>query len=347
MSGCQNKTFLLIVFLVGITFLPLVNSFAGRPKVDSLRKELFKTDDITRKIRVYLAISKVFEEANPDSVDLFWKEALVLARGLKIEKPLADVYAQAAFFALKKNQLDQAFLNSTLAAKYYGNSGDQVQYARMKSMIGSICLVRANIAEAMVYYMEVIDLSEKYPLDKILPHVLNNVGNIYMDSDDFNDALGYYIRALQLFRKIGDTANTLYPLLNLGECYYYLGNFEMATSYARQAMELSLKSDDNILEARSSLILGMIHSKQGDYEGAIELLNKGLAIHIKHARIHPGPANIQYSELLTTLGENWFKMGDIPKALTYTHEGYSIAQSFMIQHSERNGTPDRHYERCV
>ncbi len=327
MSGCQNKTFLLIVFLVGITFLPLVNSFAGRPKVDSLRKELFKTDDITRKIRVYLAISKVFEEANPDSVDLFWKEALVLARGLKNEKPLADVYAQSGFFALKKNLLDQAFLNFTLAAKYYSNAGNQVQYARIRSMMGSICLVNDRIADAMGYYMEVIDLSEKNPLDKILPHVYNNVGNIYMDSDDFSNALVYFIKALQSFRKIGDTANTVYPLLNLGECYYYLGNLEMAGSYARQALEVSLKSDDNILEARCSMILGMVRSKQGDYAGAIELLNTGLAIHLKHARIHPGPANIQYSELLTKLGYNWYMMNDLPKALTFSHQGYSIASS--------------------
>ena len=305
----------------------LNSAFGGRSKIDSLHKELFRTDDITKKITLYLAISKAFEDSNPDSAAIFWKEAQNLAIQLKTEKPLADVYAQAAFFALKQNQLDQAFLNFTLAAKYYQVLGEQVNYARMKSMMGSICLVRDNIAEAMTYYMEVVDLSSKVPLDRILPHVLNNIGNIYMDSDDFSNALGYFIKALQLFRKIGDSVNTNYPLLNLGECYYYLGNLDLAKDYTRQAIEVAVKSKDNLLESRGLMILGMIQGNQKDYKGAIVLLDKSLEIQKQHASVNPGPPNIQYSELLAKLGDTWYKEGDLRKALAYDLEGYSMARS--------------------
>ncbi|MCX6304794.1 MAG: tetratricopeptide repeat protein [Bacteroidetes bacterium] len=327
MSGSYIKILFYVLFLVCTAILPFNVSFAGIPRADSLHRELFRTDDVIKKIELYLAISKVYETANPDSAEIFWKEAQNLAWRLKSEKPLADVYAQAAFYALKKNQLDQAFLNFTLAAKYYRNSNDQVLYARMKSMMGSICLVRDNIAEAMTYYMEVIDLSEKLQLYKILPHVLNNVGNIYMDSDDFNTALGYFIRALQLFRKIGDTVNVAYPLLNLSECYFYLGNLDMAKDYARQSIEVANKAKDNIMESRGLMIHGMIQSKQLDLPGAITMLNKSLELQRKHASIHPGPPNIQYSELLARLGDTWYQMGDMHKALIYNLEGYSVARS--------------------
>ena len=272
-------------------------------------------------------MSKCYEDVNPDSSVIYWKEAQNLAIRLKTEKPLAEVYAQAAFFGLKQNLLDQAFLNFTLAARYYGSCKEDVQYAKMKSMMGSICLVRDNIAEAMTYYMEVIDISEKVNLDRILPHVLNNVGNIYMGSDDFNNALVYYIQALQLFRKIKDTLNTAYPLLNLAECYFYLGNLDMAQDYNRQAIEASKIAQDNILEARALMILGMIRSKQKDYNGAIVILNTSLEILKKHATIHPGPPNIQYSELMAQLGDTWYKKGDLKKSLAYNLEGYSVARS--------------------
>ena len=62
---------------------------------------------------------------------------------------------------LKQNQLDQAALNFTLAARYYQNSGEIQKYMLMKSMLGSNCLVRDNVSGAITYYMEVIDLSEK------------------------------------------------------------------------------------------------------------------------------------------------------------------------------------------
>lgn len=312
-----------------MVILPWDTAFAGRPKVDSLHTALFKTDDITQKITVYLAISKEFESDSPDSAVIYWKEARNLAMRLKNEKPLALVYDQGAFFALKQNQLDQAFQNFTLAAKYYGNSGDQVHYAKMRSMMGSICLVRDNSAMAMNYYMEVIELSETVPLDKILPHILNNVGNIYMGVDDFNNALGYFIRALELFRKIKDTINIAYPLLNLGECYYYLGSLDMARDYSRQSIEAAVKSKDNVMESRAYMILGMIRSKQSDFTGAITLLDKSLEIMKKHASVHPGPPNIQYSELLATLGDTWYKAGDFHKSLIYNLEGFSLARSMQ------------------
>jgi tetratricopeptide (TPR) repeat protein len=307
--------------------LPWNTTFAGRPKVDSLTRELFKTDEISKKIFIYLSISKVLEDVCPDSAVTYWKEAQNLAIRLKTEKPLAEVYSQAAFLSLKQNQLDQAFLHFTLAARYFGNAGDQAQYVKMKSMMGSICLVRDNTAAAMTYYMEVIDLSEKLQLYKILPHVLNNMGNIYMGSDDFTNALGYFTRALQLFRKIGDSANTAYPLLNLGECYYYLGNLDLSKDYLRQGYEAANKSKDNILVSRALMTLGMIKSKQRDYAGAIELLNKSLEIQKQHATVHPGPSNIQYSEILAKLGDTWFKAGDLHKSLVYNLQGYSVATS--------------------
>ena len=296
-------------------------------KADSLHKALFRTDDIAKKVTIYLAIAKICEEDCPDSVTFYWKEAQNLAQRIKTEKPLADVYAQGGFYALKQNQLDQAFLDFTLAARYYSNIGDKTLYVRMKSMLGSICLVRDNVSDAMIYYIEVIDLSERMHLYTILPHVLNNVGNIYMDSEDFDNALGHYTRALQLFRKIRDTVNTVYPLMNLGECYYYIGNLDLAGDYVRQALEALKNSNDNILEARALMILGMIKSKEQDYRGAIELYTRSQLMYRDHENIHPGPSNIQYSELLTHLGETWLNLDDVPHALTCTRQSYSVAKS--------------------
>ncbi len=310
-----------------MTLQPFCWAYAINPKVDSLRHELFKADDISKKIALYLSISKIYEASNPDSSVFFWKEALNLAQRLKTEKPLADVYAQGAYFALKQNQLDQAFLNFTLAARYYKSSGSQKQYVRTRSMMGSICLVRDNVSDAMSYYIEVIDVAEKFQLFTILPHVLNNVGNIYMDADDYTIALGYYTRALQLFRKIGDTINTAYPLTNLAECYYYIENLDLARDYALQAGEVTRKSKDNVLMARSLMILGMVRSRQKDYMGAIELLNQSLEIQKENTKVHPGPSNINYSELLSKLGDTWFKTGDLQKAFFYTREGYALAIS--------------------
>ena len=325
--GCHIQTHFFFILLSWLTILTLVNAYAVRPKVDSLRIALFKSDDLRNKVKIYLEIAKAMEETTPDSSVVFLKEARSLAQGLKSEKPLADVYAQSAFLNLKQNQLDQAFFNFNMAAKYYGISGDQELSTRMKSMLGSICLVQDNIVEALTYFMEVIDLSEKHHLYTILPHVLSNVGNIYLDCDDYNTALDYYSNSLILFRQIGDTVNTAYPLLNLGEACYYLGNLDMSCEYIRQSIDVARKSKDNVLEARGLMILGMISSKQNKYPEAIDFFNKSYEIQKKNAVVHPGPANIQFSELMANFGDTWYRMGDLQRSLIYNRKGFSIARS--------------------
>ena len=325
--GCHIQTHFFFILLSWLTILTLVNAYAVRPKVDSLRIALFKSDDLRNKVKIYLEIAKAMEETTPDSSVVFLKEARSLAQGLKSEKPLADVYAQFAFLNLKQNQLDQAFFNFNMAAKYYGISGDQELSTRMKSMLGSICLVQDNIVEALTYFMEVIDLSEKHHLYTILPHVLSNVGNIYLDCDDYNTALDYYSNSLILFRQIGDTVNTAYPLLNLGEACYYLGNLDMSCEYIRQSIDVARKSKDNVLEARGLMILGMISSKQNKYPEAIDFFNKSYEIQKKNAVVHPGPANIQFSELMANFGDTWYRMGDLRRSLIYNRKGFSIARS--------------------
>lgn len=301
---------------------------SGSP--DSLWKALYNTDDISRKISIYLSISKTYEDSRPDSAVHYWKEAQNLAIRQKSDRPIADVYAQAAFFALKQNQLDQAYLNFTLAAKYYRNADEIRLYVRMKSMLGSLCQVRDNLSEAMTYYMEVISLSEERKLFTILPHVLNNVGNIYMDAAEFSQALGYYTRAAEIFRQIRDSVNIVYPLVNMAECYYYLDNNTLSGDYIRQGLEVAVVSGDRLIESRCLMLMGMIHEKEHDYAGAADLMLQGIdKLRLGEGK-HPGPPNVQLSEAYTRLAENYYEAGDLDQALLYARKGFSLSRFMKL-----------------
>ena len=45
--GCHIQTHFFFILLSWLTILTLVNAYAVRPKVDSLRIALFKSDDLT------------------------------------------------------------------------------------------------------------------------------------------------------------------------------------------------------------------------------------------------------------------------------------------------------------
>jgi DNA-binding CsgD family transcriptional regulator/flagellar basal body-associated protein FliL len=75
------------------------------------------------------------------------------------------------------------------------------------------------------------------------------------------------------------------------------------------------------------MILGLIRNKMGDFSGGMAELLKSLDILKREFSVHPGPPNIQYSEILGHLGEITFLAGDMAHALEYNREAYSVANS--------------------
>jgi DNA-binding CsgD family transcriptional regulator len=75
------------------------------------------------------------------------------------------------------------------------------------------------------------------------------------------------------------------------------------------------------------MILGLIKDKIGDHSGAMIDLDKSIKILKRDFTIHPGPSNIQYSEILAHLGKITYENGEWAKSLRYNREGFSMAQS--------------------
>lgn len=319
------KQLLHFSYLLYLLILIFSSAAAGRQKTDSLHAELFKTDNVKDKLRLYLSISKEFEDVDADSAIFFLNQARNIANQLNIESMLADVHAQSALFAVKRNQLDQAHYDFDLAAYYYEKCGEIDQSIRMKAFLGNIYLARDNLSEAMKYYIEVIDHLAKKNNPQLLPLILNNVGNIYIETEDYNAALDYYTKAIGLFKKSGDTVNMVFPLMNLGVIYYEIGNMEFSEDYTQQAINQAVKINDKIMESRGWMMMGQIRGKRKDYTGAMEMLNRSFDIQKKITTGYLGPKNIVYSELLVQMGKTYLEDGNYIKALKFSREGYWIA----------------------
>ena len=322
----MNRTYriLLIILFAAGQFCP---GFAGNHVADSLFRELYKANDLSKKIHIYLAISKAFQRTDPDSSLIVWKKAQILAHTLNSDKELGDVYFQAASFEVSRNHLDRAFNNFLLAIKYYGGAGDQDQIVRAKAMLGNICLARDSIASAMSYYMEVIDfLSKKEKTGSLLPNTLNNVGGIYIDAEEYSTAMHYYSKAIQLLVKIGDEESTINPLLNLGEAYISIGNLEQARYYITRAATLTKKYGISIDEVSALMSMGHLLVKEKKYPAALDTLYRGIEAFRNVSHGYSGPKNIQYSVLVVLIGETWMAAGNYDTAYRYSLEGYRIAK---------------------
>ncbi len=318
-----------------IAFLFLSCVFFGRPhfsmasgssKSDSLQKLLFKSDETEEKIRLYLALARAYQYDHRDSTDYCIKAALNLARTLNADKFLGDVYSAQGNLAVIDNKLDEASKLYNLAAKHYIEVNEIEKYAKMYQLIGNILTVTDNLPDAMTHYMVAQELAEKGHYVSILPHIYNNMGLIYKESEDYRNALTCFNKSYKVFLEIKDIPNSGNPLMNIGLVYFMLGDLGQASNYTNRALEIFRKSGEDISEAECLADLGQIKNQLGQYEEAIELLNQGLALIDKSNSKYLGPKNIIRSELLIRTGMNYLDMGNFIVAKSFLFRGYKLAR---------------------
>jgi tetratricopeptide (TPR) repeat protein len=294
---------------------------------DSLRMVLFRTDDVKEKCLLYLQLSKIYEDEQPDSALGYLGSAATLAKQLDDPALLGEVYYSIGNIAVIRNQLDLALTDYKAAAILFKRAADTSKYTRMLMLQGNIMGVRDDAGAAMSFYIEAIGLAEKTKYNALLPHLYNNTGAIYQQSDDRKKALFYFTKALTYFTQNHDTANLGNALLNIGSLYIDLGNIEMAKNYVNRALVIFSKVNDYYSVGSSLLTLGMIETEQANFSLAKELLNRSMTQIDLGSQVYEGPQNILRSEILIRTGINFERMGEYQQARDYLLKGYHLALS--------------------
>jgi tetratricopeptide (TPR) repeat protein len=322
----RGRTCIISLFLCLLSQISLGNSSLPA-RADSLRRILYRTDDPKEKIRLYLQLSLLFENEQPDSSIVYLDPARTLAKQIEDPKLTAEVYYSLGNVAVMRNQLDLAFNNFKVAAILFRKAGDTLGYARMLMLQGNITAVREDAATAMGYFMESIDLAEKYGYNNILSHLYNNVGTIYMQSNDRKKALTYFTLALKTFIKNGDSANLGTALLNIGSAYREMGNSAMAASYINRAYIIFQKEKDDFSIANCMMTLGVIENLKGNCREAERFFGQSLLLVSQAGGGYRGPTNVLRSEILVRRGINHLCLGNQEEALRFLSEGYRLARS--------------------
>jgi tetratricopeptide (TPR) repeat protein len=294
---------------------------------DSLRKVLFGTDDIKEKCQIYLKLSDIYENEQPDSALGYLGSASTLARQIDDPQLLGEVYYSIGNIAVIRNQLDLALTDYKVAAILFKRAADTLLYTRMLMLQGNIMGVRDDAGAAMTFYIEAIGLAEKNKYNTLLPHLYNNTGAIYQQSDERKKALFYFTKAVTFFTQNHDSSNLGNALLNIGSLYIELGNIEMARNYVNRALDIFTKANDFYSVGSCLMTLGMIETKLGNFSMARELLNRSMAQINQGGKVFEGPQNILRSEILIRTGINFERMGDYEKARDYLLKGYNLARS--------------------
>ena len=247
----------LLLFLLSVSFL--LNASAQDRTIDSLKAELSKEADPTKKFDLYKNLRRTYSVmGRVDSADNYLAELYKIAAQLKNDSLLVISYYETSIF------LD-----------YKSDSKEQINYL----------LKALKIAE------------QKYP--SLIYKIYTGLGSAYNDLQDYKVALDYLQKSENLVGKTNDlTIRRAYLYYLFALAYNNLGKPDSALHYANKAHEDLIKHPDKQRMIGVSTITGNIYVKLGNDKLAESYFLNGIGLADSAKSYYDAQAMGAYSKLL-------------------------------------------------
>lgn len=319
-----------LAIITGILIV-LFQSFAfgsNKTEIDSLKRQLNSVKQDTAKIYLNLLLSKAYNSPGIhkyDSALEHLNKALQLSQQLKYSKWLYDIYNE-------NSELLNSSGNFSLALEYYfkmlklldEESGktdfdikQKTRYASLNAQIGLCYFSMEKQEKSLEYFARSLELCNSiYAHDKTFPLterqliLYNNIGSVYLTSNDlenaksnfekalqmnvtlnnqrfygglynnlgiihktkkeYTKAFNYYNKALEIRLKLKDTAGIAQVLNNLGDCYYVVNDFPKSIETLNLALTYSRQAANLPSEMKAANFLSLAYEKAGDFKQSLE-----------------------------------------------------------------------------
>ena len=151
---------------------------------------------------------------------------------------------------------------------------DNKEYiAKGHHISGNVFIQMKSYPNALSHFFTALEFIEDCHDPETKSGLLNNIGEIYNETEDFDKAREYYLRCNEISSTLENKRNYGVSYLNLANITTKSGNPEKALEYIKKGKEILNDSDDKIGIAYSAMLEGDIIVLQGNFDLAIEKLN--------------------------------------------------------------------------
>ncbi|MBR5984571.1 MAG: SpoIIE family protein phosphatase [Bacteroidales bacterium] len=317
-------------FLSGILFCVLaLTGFAQDEYVDSLRRELAKTDDDWKKIEIYEYFIQYYSQIDNNIADEYADTFLLYSEKLKY--PELQAYAYYCKGNVKYLMGDYA-----TSVKYYDYAekiADGMGYVslswRINLGLGEVYREYKNYKLAHYYFNEALENMKTLGDDESYAAVLVNIADLYYKEKKYDTTLMLYDSALNI-TSIPSTKIAIYN--NIAELQYFYGDKEIAKGYYLKMMLMLDENTDSYTLASALNNISSICIREGKYDNAFDYLAKvdsicnlnsfgniRLNLYLNYHNLYVKTGNYEqadyYLQLFNELNDNIYSI-EITKQLT-------------------------------
>lgn len=270
-------TFLLSVLSMGSLHARL----KGRPKIDSLLKELSRQRADTNKVKVLGYIANLYDRIGvPDTAILYGNEQLRLATRLQWQKGIASSNDILGTAYLSKNETSKSLAYSETALKIYEQI-DSRDAAEGAFNMGVVYYNNNQNAQAIQYFFRALKTCEKSGgLCDMEARCYTGIAVVYGIGKDYASAVEYHAKALKIADKCpyADSFQLLGIYQNLAVSYQYKGDCATSLPYCFKALKLAAELGAMDVAANMNGNICLAYTKLREYQKAVDYGRRALAL---------------------------------------------------------------------
>lgn len=319
-------------------------------KLDSLLNVEPTFDADTNKVWLLYDISYLYFQVDPEKGITYGEQALDLATKLDYLPGMAGANkAIARCYAIQNNY--------TEALKHFNTSLSLARKLNDKELEGTILISLGSIYsdkhdndKALQYLEAAGSLYEATGNKKYLPHIYNNIGNIYDEQVRSADAITEFLKGLKIEESVDGISGIEATLnSNVGMLYSRLFDYDMSFKYLFRALQLQSelgndKSVANTLNSIGAVYLQTVTHPGDKLSDSLKNKHRNIQLSIKYLEAAAVISNeLKRKNTLAliykNLSESHEANGDYRTSLKY-HRQYKV-----LNDSLRNIDEERNFAR--
>ena len=246
------------LILVLLLFLPLIVSAQkeGQGLIDSILKILPAIKEDSTKVKLESRITFEYAYINPDLGIKYGLDALALAKRLKYDRGLENLYNALGAIYFQKSDFPKGMEYFLLCLKISEEKGNKKDIQLRAYNISSAYFNIKDYGKALEYSERSLKIAEELKDTTLIAANLSNMGAIYGDQKDEVKGLEYLFRALKMLERRDDIQTTAATLQHICATYVDLKNYPLALEYGKRSLAIFVALGDSVSMGTSFTDLG-------------------------------------------------------------------------------------------
>lgn len=289
--------------------------------VDSLLKEISKTDDEKIKVDCYNALFLEFEYSDSIKAKKYLEKARQKAQKVDYYEGLAENYLYNGYFEEDKGNYTSSLAFYKKAQFICQSNHLKKNTARIYNAIGNSYFQKGDYPLALKNYLQALKIQTSDKNELGAASAYGNIGMVYSNLNDFENSFKYLNIALELNKKLDFKTGIATVTQNLGNLLAKNQKYEKALEYFNEALSISQQLNDISALGNINSSIGMVNALQGNYDEAQKHYTVSLQFMEQYGNLN-GIAVINCN-----LGEVYTDLKQYPKADLFLNKSISIAKT--------------------